>query len=91
MMEEDVGDGEGVFQLAVPDERHGADDADALLPEVFSVLGQIIKQLPVLVQQPHPQQGIAAQVHQVPVVDAVGVGEVEIDAILLRDARSGRA
>lgn len=32
VMEENVGDGESVFQLPMPDECHGADDTDALLP-----------------------------------------------------------
>ena len=82
VVQEDVGDGEGVRELPVADEGHGADDADALLPERLAVACQLVQEAAVLVQEPFPEEGVAAQVHQVPVVDAVGVGEVEVDARL---------
>ena len=69
VLPEDVRDGEGVLQLPVADERHRADDTDALLPECLAAAGEIIQERPVLVQQPLAQQRIAGQVHEVPVVD----------------------
>ena len=89
-MQENVRDGEGVVQLSVADEGHGADDADALLPEGFAVASELVQQRAVLVQQPDSQQRIAGQVHEIPVVDEGGVGEVEIDARFLRHSRLDR-
>ena len=79
MVQEDIRQGECISQLPVADEGHGAHDADPLLPEGPAAAGEVIEQRPVLVQQPLPQQRVAAQVHQVPVVDPVGMGKVEID------------
>ena len=90
MVQEDVRDGEGVRQLAVADQRHRAHDADALLPERLAAARQLIEQRAVLVQQPLAQQRVARQVHEVPVVDPVGMRQVEIHALMLRDARSLR-
>ena len=87
MVQEDVRDGEGVRELPVADEGHGADDADALLPERLAAARELIEQGAVLVQQPFAQERVAGQVHQIPVVDALGMGEVEVDARLLGDAR----
>ena len=80
VMKENISNGERVVKLPVPDEGHGGDDADALLPDGLAAAGQIVQDAAVFVQQPHAEQWIAAQVHQVPVVDTVGMGEVEIDA-----------
>ena len=80
VVQEDVGDGEGVGELAGADEGHGADDADALFPEGAAVAGEVVEEGAVFVEEPLPEQGIAAEVDEVPVVDAVDVGEVEIDA-----------
>ena len=79
MMEKDVGDGESIGELAVTDEGHRADDADALLPDGLAIAGQFIQQRAVLVEQPHAQQRIARQVHQVPVVDIPGMIQIEVD------------
>ena len=80
MVEKDVGDGESVVQLAVADEGHRGDNPDALFPEGSAVAGQVVKQRPVLVEQPFAQQRIAAEIHQVPIVDAVGVRQIKVDA-----------
>ena len=80
MVEEDVGDGKGVVQLAVADEGHRAHDADALLPDGAAVTCQVVQQRVVLVQQPFAKERVAAEVYQVPIVDEGCVGEVEGDA-----------
>ncbi len=80
VVQEDIGDGEGVLELAGADEGHGADDADALFPEGAAVAGEVVEEGAVFVEEPLPEQGVAAEVDEVPVVDAVGVGEVEVDA-----------
>ena len=59
MMEKDVGDGESIGELAVTNEGHRTDDADALLPDGLAIAGQFIQQRAVLVEQPHAQQRIA--------------------------------
>ena len=82
MIEQDIGNGKSVIQLAVTDKRHGADDTDALFPDVLSVPGQVIQERPVFVQQPFAQQGIAGQIHQVPVIDPVGMRQIEFNASL---------
>ena len=81
VVKEDIGDGESIGQLSVADEGHGADDAYALLPQGFAVAGEVVEQAAVFIQQPFAQQGIAREVYQVPVIDILGVGEVEIDAV----------
>ena len=87
VVQEDVRDGEGVAELPVADEGHGADDADALLPEGLAVAREVVEERAVAIEEPFPEEGVAAQVHEVPVVDAVGVGEVELDARLLQRRR----
>ena len=74
VMQEDVGNREGVVQLSMTDERHGADDADALLPDSAAFTGKVVEESAVFVQKPLPQQRVTRQVHQVPVVNVVGVG-----------------
>ena len=59
VMEEDVGDGEGVVELAVADKSHCADDTDTLLPKGFAVVRQVIEQRAVLIEQPFAEQGVA--------------------------------
>ena len=82
VVQQDVGNGKRVVQLFVADKSHGRNHADALLPKRPTLAGQVVKQRPVFVHQPFAQQGIAAQVHQVPVVDAVRMRQVEVDATL---------
>ena len=84
VVQEDIGQGKGVLQLSVADEGHGADNADALLPEGFAVTGQVVEQGTVFVQQPFAQQGITAQVHQVPIVDVRCVRQIEVYALFLQ-------
>ena len=72
MVEEDIGNGKGVLQFPVADEGHGAHYADPLLPNRLPVPCQIIQEAAVFLREkPFAQKGIAAQVHEVPVVDAV--------------------
>ena len=84
MVEQDVGNGEGIGQLAVPDEGHRADHPDALFPDGFSVAGQFVKQVPVFVQQPFAQQRIAGQVHQIPIVNRGRMCQVKVHTLLLQ-------
>ena len=86
VMQKNVGNGESVLQLPVTDKGHCTDNSYTLLPEGAAVPCQIIEQFPVLVQQPFAQQRIAGEVYQVPVVDAVRMGEVEVYALLPRNA-----
>lgn len=79
MEEEEVGEGQGVGILAVAHELHGADDGDALLPEAAAA-GKVVEERAVAVQEPVAEELVAAEVHEVPVVDAVGMGEVEVYA-----------
>lgn len=81
VVEEYVGNGECVGKLPVPDEGHGGHYADALFPKGLSVFCQPVEEAAVFLrEQPFSQKGVAAQVDEVPVVDAVGVGEVEVNA-----------
>ena len=87
VVQEDVGDGEGVRELPVADEGHGADDADALLPEGLAVSREVVEEGAVAVEEPFAEERVAAEVHEVPVVDAVGVIQIEVDALLLERRR----
>ena len=73
-MQEDIGNGKGIVQLAVTDKGHSADNANALLPDGLSVSGKFIEKGSVLVKEPFAQKRVAGQVHKVPVVYAVRVG-----------------
>ena len=66
------------------DEGHGAYDTDALLPDCAAVPRHVVKQRAVLVQQPFAEEWIATEVYEVPVVDAVCVREVKVDALALK-------
>lgn len=77
--EEDFGYGVGVVELTFSDELHGGDDADALFPEGFPVAGKVVEEAAVFVEEPFAEEGIAAEVDEVPIVDVLGVGEVEVD------------
>ena len=83
VVKEDVGDGEGVRELPAADEGHGADDADALLPEGAAVPGEVVEEGVVAVEEPFAEERVAGEVDEVPVVDAVGVIQIEFDALLL--------
>ena len=74
VVQEDVGDGEGVGELTVPNEGHGTDYADTLFPEAFSVTGQVVEERPVFVQEPDTEKRVAGKVYEVPVVDESGMG-----------------
>jgi len=87
VVQEDVGDGEGVRELAVADEGHGADDADALLPDCFAIAREVVEEGAVAVEEPFAEERVAGEVDEVPVVDAVGVIQIEFDALLLLDRR----
>ena len=83
MVKEDVGDSESIVELAVADEGHGADDADALLPKGLSIAGKIIQQISVLIEQPLPQQRITGKIDQIPIVDIRRMRKIKVDTILL--------
>ena len=82
MVEENVGDGEGVVELAVAHKGHCRDHADALLPERPAAAGEVVKERAVLVEEPFAEKGIAAEVHEVPVVDVLRVAYIKVDALL---------
>ena len=84
VMQEDIGNGKGIVQLAVTDKGHSADNANALLPDGLSVTGKVIEKGAVLVKEPFAKERVAGQVHKVPVVYAVRVGKVEVNAAALQ-------
>ena len=85
LREENIGNSIAVVQFPVPYELHCADHADTLLPERLSPVRHIVKQAPVLVQQPCTEQFVTAQVYEIPVVDMAQVRQIEADAAFLQD------
>jgi hypothetical protein len=79
MVKEEVGDGEAVGKVAAADEVHGGDDGDALFPEAGGA-GEAVEEGAVAVFEPDAEEFVAGEVHEVPVVDAGGMGKVEVHA-----------
>ena len=71
-----------VVELSGADKSHCAYNTDTALPNRFPVSGQIVEQGPVFIQEPLPQQRIAAQIHQVPIVDVLKVRKIKVYTFL---------
>ena len=80
-LEKDSGNGICVIELSGPDKSHCADNADTALPDCLPVAGQFVEQCPVFVHKPFTEKGIAAQIHEVPVIDVLKVSEIEVNAV----------
>ena len=83
VMEQNVGNGVGFIQLIVSQELHGGDNAYALFPYRLAITGKVVEDGSVLVEQPCSQQFVTRKVYEIPVINAVGMTEVEVDAFPL--------
>ena len=68
-LQKDLGNSISVIQLPCPDKSHSADNAYTPFPNRSPVSGKFIKNAAVFIHKPLSQKRIAAQVHQVPIVD----------------------
>ena len=68
-------------KLAVPDQRQRGNHGDSLIPEIRTS-GQAIKHIVFLAQRCFTDDAGGAQVHQVPVVDVLGVLEIDLEDLL---------
>src|SRR6056297_1502659 len=78
VVQQQIGDVEGVLELAGPDKGKGGHNSNALVPEVLRP-GQLIEERALLRlgQHPGPQDIVGAGIHQVPVVYVVHLLEVQ--------------
>ena len=83
-----LGVAEGVGSVVGLQRCHRRDDGDALLPEVIAVSEAVHEMKLILFRgvrlyEPRAENLVAAEVHEVPVVGAAGIGEVEFEDLLL--------
>ncbi len=83
LREEAVGYRIGIVQVALTDEIDGRDNSHPLFPEGPAVIRQIVEEGAVAGVEPGPEYLVAGEIHQIPVVDEIGMGEVEGDTLLL--------
>ena len=83
MLEQDVGNGISIVQLMMPEELHCADDADALFPYRLAITGKVVENSSVFVEQPCSQQFVTGEIYKIPIIDAVGMTKVKVDAFPL--------
>src|SRR5918994_1407519 len=81
VVEQHLGDPEGVVHIAVPDEEVGADDGGAAFPHVLGAR-QLVEDLARFVGQVAADDVRAGHVDQVPVVDPVRASQVEVEQLL---------
>ena len=84
MVEMVLGVADGVGRVVILQRGHGGDDGDALLPEVIAV-GEAVHEVQLLLlrgvrlHEPLAENLVAAEVDEVPVVGAAGIGEIEFE------------
>jgi hypothetical protein len=79
--EQHLGDLERVGQISLPDEVGGGDDGGAPFPHVFRAR-QLVEGVTRLVEEVAADHVRGAEVHQVPVVNAVRAPQVQLEQLL---------
>jgi hypothetical protein len=82
VVEQHLGDPEGVVHVALPDEEVGADDGGAPFPHVLRAR-QLVEDVARFVGQVAADYVRAGHIDQVPVVDPVRAPHVEVEQFLL--------
>ena len=82
VIQECIGNGEGMFGNAFADVIHGSHHGDTLFPQMIA-LRQFVQMAGLVGKIVFAGQLVGRGVYQVPVVDVVGAPEVQVDEVLL--------